>query len=61
MKAESLKRRLAALEDNPNAVEEVVPFSFRWVNEDGTPASPLVERMVPKDSFRWLNKHNREN
>jgi hypothetical protein len=29
MKADGLKRRLAALENNPNAVEELVPFSFR--------------------------------
>ena len=55
MKAYSLNRRLATLEA-VQVKDELVPFSFQWMKEDGAPAGPLVRRMVPKGRFRWLDE-----
>jgi hypothetical protein len=55
MKAYGLNRRLATLEAVP-VKEELVPFSFQWMKEDGAPAGPMIRRMVPKGRFKWLNE-----
>jgi hypothetical protein len=49
------EKRLASLEQG---MEELVPFSFQWLNEDGMPAGPLIERMVPKSRIGWLYESN---
>lgn len=55
MKLDGMTRRLAALE---NGMEEegLVPISFQWMKEDGTSCGPLINRMVPKSRFRWLDE-----
>jgi hypothetical protein len=55
MKLDGMTRRLAALE---NGMEEegLVPISFQWMEEDGTPTGHLIERLVPKNRFRWLDE-----
>jgi hypothetical protein len=55
MRTDGLSRRLAALE-NGKEEEELVPISFQWMKEDGTLFGPLIERMVPKSRFGWLNE-----
>ena len=52
MKADGLKKRLAALEgvSEPGRVKT----SWQWMNEDGTPAGPVIERMVTRRrGFKW--------
>jgi len=52
MKADSLSRRLAALEDDPE--QDTVLVAHRWVNEDNTPASDWIERRVPRSRIQTL-------
>jgi hypothetical protein len=47
MKADSLSRRLAKLEDDPGQ-EDLVTVAHRWLNEDCTPASDWIERRIPR-------------
>jgi len=52
MKADGLKRRLVALEGGSEP--DMVKTSFQWLNEDGTPAGPVIERMVTHcRGFKW--------
>ncbi len=53
MKADNLSRRLSALEDDPE--EDLVAFSYQWLNEDGTPAGPLIERRIPRSRYEMFN------
>jgi hypothetical protein len=57
MKADGLKRRLVALE----GVSEpgMVKTSWQWMNEDGTPAGPVIERLVTRRrefKFEWIDE-----
>jgi len=57
MKADGLKRRLVALEGVSEP--DMVKTSWRWLNEDGTPAGPVIERMVPRSrgfKFEWIRE-----
>jgi tRNA A37 N6-isopentenylltransferase MiaA len=58
LKLDNLARRLATLE-NRQAREELVPFSFQWLNEDGTPASERIERRIPRSrmfELEWIDE-----
>jgi hypothetical protein len=58
LKLDNLASRLATLEYR-QAREELVPFSFQWLNEDGTPASERIERLVPRSrgfKFEWIDE-----
>jgi len=58
MKADSLSRRLAKLEDDPGK-EDLVTVAHRWLNEDGTPAGPVIERRIPRSrmfKFEWIDE-----
>jgi hypothetical protein len=54
MKLDGLTRRLVALENCME--EELAHISFQWMEEDGTPTGHLIERLVPKNRFRWLDE-----
>jgi hypothetical protein len=54
MSISNLQKRIGTLECRSQAKDELVPFSFQWLNEDGTPAGPLVRRKVPKMRLRAL-------
>jgi hypothetical protein len=45
MKSDSLSRRLAALEEDPE--QDMVTVAYQWLQEDGTPAGERIERRVP--------------
>ena len=47
MKLNNLASRLATLE-NRQEREQLVPFSFQWLTEDGTPAGEQIERWIPR-------------
>ena len=52
MKADRLKRRLVALEGVSE--QDMVKTSWQWMNEDGTPAGPVIERLVTRRrGFKW--------
>jgi hypothetical protein len=48
MSANMLRQRIEALESRSHTKEELVPFEAQWLHEDGTPAGPVIKRMVPK-------------
>ena len=54
MRIPKLHKRVEALETDV-AAAPLVPVSYRWLKEDGSPAGPWVKRMVPKDRFGWLD------
>ena len=57
MKADGLKRRLVALEGNSEP--DMVKTSWQWINEDGMPAGPVIERLVPRGrgfKFEWIDE-----
>jgi len=57
MKADSLSRRLSALEDDPE--QDMVTVSHQWLNEDGTPASDRIERRIPRSrmfKLEWIDE-----
>jgi hypothetical protein len=47
LKLNNLASRLATLE-NHQGREQLVPFSFQWLNEDGTSAGERIERWIPR-------------
>ena len=53
LKHDNLARRLATLE-NHQGREQLVPFSFQWLNEDGTPAGEQIERWIPRSPLPRL-------
>lgn len=60
MNADSLSRRLAALEDAPE--QDVVLVAYQWLNEDGTPAGEMIERWTPRScifKLEWIKNENR--
>jgi hypothetical protein len=57
MKADSLSRRLSALEDDPE--QDMVTVAHQWLNEDGTPASDRIERRIPRSrmfKLEWIDE-----
>jgi len=52
MKADSLSKRLAALEDGDG--RDTVTFAYQWLNDDGTPASKRIERQVPRSRIKLM-------
>jgi len=57
MNADSLSRRLAALEDAPE--QDMVLVVLQWLNEDGTPAGEMIERWTPRScifKFLWYDQ-----
>jgi hypothetical protein len=57
MKADSLSRRLSALEDDPE--KDMVTVAHQWLNEDGTPASDRIERRIPRSrmfKLEWIDE-----
>jgi hypothetical protein len=54
MRIPNLHKRVEALETDV-AAAPLVPVSYQWLKEDGSPAGPWVKRMVPKDRFGWLD------
>ena len=59
MTMSSIERRLSALEDVP-AEEDMVNFSYQWLNEDYSPAGEMVTRRVPssriQNLMKWMDK-----
>ena len=53
MKADSLGRRLAVLE-NDTEKKVLVPISFQWTDKSGMLSGPVIKRMVPKSRFVWV-------
>jgi hypothetical protein len=57
MKADNLSRRLAKLEDDPE--RDMVTVTHQWLNEDGSPASEMIERRIPRNrmsKFEWIDE-----
>jgi hypothetical protein len=55
MRTSNLRKRIETLESRSQAKEELVPVSVQWLNEDGSPAGPRIERMVSEGCFEWLS------
>jgi hypothetical protein len=59
LKLDNLANRLATLENRQAREEELVPFSFQWLNEDGTPASEMIEHRIPRSrmfELEWIDE-----
>ena len=58
MKADNISRRLALLEGNLEQ-EDMITVAHQWLNEDGTPASKKIERLIPRGrmfKLEWIDK-----
>jgi hypothetical protein len=57
MKADSLSRRLAVLEDDLD--QDMVTVAYQWLQEDGTSAGERIERRIPRShmfKFEWTDE-----
>lgn len=52
----SIERRLALLEGDSKQAEDMVKVSYQWLNEDGTPSGPEIERTVPRSQTLSLEE-----
>ncbi len=54
MKTDGLSRRLTALEGEQKQEEDLVCVKWQWVDENGTPKTPLVTRWIPRSKHKPL-------